>query len=186
MKHTFISIMGLLLLPLVVRAEAPAQAGTSQSPIVVQEQPASAFKGTLLKVWNKFRVLSPRVPQEVPRLVTTTAGIRGAETTSTILQPYWKDDRTGDERFIQQMEQFSTAQTLMEKGQMEAASKAFSDFMATWPESDLKANAQFALGLAYGGLAKKEQSIQAFNQFVKDYPQHPLAADAKEAMAALQ
>ena len=52
--------------------------------------------------------------------------------------------------------------------------------------SDLKPNAQFALGLSYGGLGDKADSVSTLEGFIKDNPKHPLVADAKQVIAEMK
>lgn len=71
----------------------------------------------------------------------------------SILQPYWKDDRTGDEAFIQ--------------------------FTDIWTDSDLRPNAQFAFGVIYGSSGKTFECVWILEGFILENPQHPLVADAR-------
>lgn len=175
---------------LILALLAPLQimAADSVQPTVIQqaEEKKSVFKGLLYKVWGKFKAMNPKKDNREVRSVAVTAGIRGAETTSSILQPYWKDDKTSDQQFIQQLDDFAQAQSLVENGELQQANEAFGGFIQSWPASDLRPNAQFAMGMTYGGMGQKAQSIQAFQTFVSEHPQHPLAADAKELIADMK
>jgi len=157
-----------------------------------QQQPAeklesgNVFKGFLQKVWGKFKSLSPKDPRQTRKVVVATAGVRGAETTSSILEPYWKDDQTSDEQFLQQLQAFASAQEQIDKGELASAVTSLQAFMTQWPSSSLKPNAEFALAMAYGGQGDNQKSIQVFNQFVQEYPEHPLVADAKSVIQALK
>ena len=64
--------------------------------------------------------------------------------------------------------------------------KAFSDFIDKNEKSDLKPNAQFALGISYGGLGQKQGAVKALQAFVNDNPAHPLVPDAKQVIAQLR
>lgn len=164
-----------LVLPVYTLAEEPAQ----QSNVQLEQQEGNVFKGVFYKVWSKFRALSPKHEKEPVKRVSATAGIRGAETTTSSLQPYWKGDRSGDESFMQQLDAFAHAQSLADQGRLDEAGKAFSLFADAWPNSDLRPNAQFALGVIYGSSGKKSDSIRIFESFIQENPQHPLAADAR-------
>lgn len=171
-----------LALPVYVLAEEASQ----QNNIQVEQQENNVFKGVFYKVWNKFRALSPKQDKEPVKRVTATAGIRGAETTTSSLQPYWKGDRTGDEAFMQQLDAFAHAQSLADQGQLDEAGKAFSQFADAWPDSDLRPNAQFALAVIYGSSGNTSGSIRLFESFIEDHPQHPLAADARSVIEQLK
>ena len=115
-----------------------------------------------------------------------TAGIRGTETTTSLIQPYWKGDLTEDPAYQQQLKDYSSAQQLAEKGDLKAAVTALNGFIDKYQDSDLKANAQFALGVTYGGLGDHQASIRALNGFVADNPDHPLVGDARQVIAELK
>jgi TolA-binding protein len=173
-------VVGLLLPGLVIAEQAAVE------PVQQTEQ-QGVFKGLMYKVWNRFRALSPRDDREKPdKKTVATAGIRGAETTSSILQPYWKDDRSSDPRILGQLNAFADAQALVDRGQLQQASEAFKNFIDNYPTSDLRPNAQFAIGMAYGGLGQAQQGAQAFQVFIHDNPDHPLVADARMVMEELK
>ncbi|MCW8934873.1 MAG: tetratricopeptide repeat protein [Gammaproteobacteria bacterium] len=155
------------------------------SKVVVKEEKDNAFKGLFYTVWNKFKSLSPKNEIAV-RNTSVTMGIRGAETTSTILQPYWKDDKTSDEKFMLQLEDFAKAQGMADGGDLESANKAFNDFITRYPTSDLKPNARFAEALTMGAMGENEGSIKSFKTFINEYPQHPLVRDAEQVMQELK
>lgn len=164
-----------------------AVADEATAPEVHKAEDQGVFKGLMYKVWNRFRALSPRDDKELPSgKVVATAGIRGAETTSSILQPYWKDDRTNDEQFLRQLNDFADAQALVDKGQLQQAGESFKKFIDNYPGSDLRPNAQFAVGMTYGGLGQARQSVEAFQAFIRENPQHPLVADAKLVIEELK
>ena len=176
----------LIVLSLVLPVYVWAEESSQQNNIQVEQQEDNVFKGVFYKVWNKFRALSPKLDQQPAKRVTATAGIRGAETTTSILQPYWKGDRTGDEAFMQQVDAFAHAQSLADQGQLDEAGKAFSQFADAWPDSDLRPNAQFALAVIYGSSGKTSDSIRIFESFIQENPQHPLAADARSIIDQLK
>ena len=162
----------------------PAIAESADSNAAVKAEQDNAFKGLFYTVWNKFKSLSPKNENPV-RNVTVTMGIRGSETTSTILQPYWKDDKTSDKKFMQQLEDFAKAQSLADEGDLEKANKAFNGFISNYPESDLKPNARFAEALTMAAMGKKTVSKESFKTFIDDYPKHPLVTDARLVMNEL-
>ena len=157
----------------------------SNSAVIVKSEKKSVFTGFLNRVWGKLRAISPRAASKNTRSVAT-AGVRGAETTTSIISPYWKDDNTEDPEYIKELEEFTKAQQLAESGDLTAAVSALSSFIDNYSDSDYRANAQFALGISYGGLGQNPESVNAFQNFVNDNPRHPLVGDAKQVMAELR
>ena len=156
---------------------------TSVSSIQKHEN-KSVFKGLLYKVWGRFKAISPKDDSKNKLTQRTiTAGVRGAETTSSILQPYWKDDRSNDKQFIKQLQDFAHAQSLVDEGRLADANQAFNSFVEYYPGSDLRVNARFAIGLTLGGMGQNDECVQVFEGFVKEYPEHPLTIDAKTVIA---
>ncbi|MFC1589019.1 tol-pal system YbgF family protein [Pseudomonadota bacterium] len=155
-----------------------------EANIVVQKEQKSVFKGLLYSVWGKLRSLSPRANKRTHRVVT--AGVRGAETTDSLIDPYWKGDKTDDPDYIKELTEFNNANQLAENGDLQGAVKAFSSFISDHGNSDLKANAQFAMGISYGGMGQVKSSVNTLSAFVKDNPTHPMVSDAKQVIAELQ
>lgn len=179
----FIYIVALILfMPASIFAADETQSNNS---IVVKSEQKSVFKGLLYSVWGKLRALSPSVNKNRNRAVVT-AGVRGAETTDSIITPYWMGDKTDDPDYIKELTEYSRAQQLAEDGDLTAAVKALSDFIAGYDNSDLRPNAQFALGISYGGLGQKQPGIDALQAFVNEHPNHPLVADARQVIAELE
>jgi len=159
---------------------------SSGGQIVIKSEQKSAFKGFLYKFWGKLRAISPSASANKEHRSVATAGVRGAETTTSVISPYWKDDNSEDPEYIKELEEFSKAQQLAEEGDLEGAVTALSSFINEYSNSDYRANAQFALGMSYGGLGKNAESVSAFQDFVNDNPKHPLVDDAKKVMAQLR
>ena len=157
----------------------------SKDAVIVKSENKSVFKGFLYKMWGKLRAISPRKASRNNRSVAT-AGVRGAETTTSIISPYWKDDNTEDPEYLKELDEFTKAQQLAESGDLNAAITALSSFIENHKDSDYKANAQFALGVSYGGLGKNAESVKVFQDFVNDNPRHPLVGDAKQVMVELR
>ena len=178
--------IGVLSLAILSPGQLIAAENPDQATVIQASEKKSVFKGLLYKVWGKFKAMSPKKENQKVRNITVTAGIRGSETTTSILKPYWKDDKTSDKQFIQQLEDFAQAQTLIEDGNLQQANQAFNGFIQSWPDSDLRPNAQFGLGLTYGGMGQNAQSVQAFEAFISAHPQHPLVADAREIIAEMK
>jgi TolA-binding protein len=183
MKKILSMVLLLVLLPGMALA---ADDKTDNVSVSVKSEQQSVFKGFLYSVWGKLRALSPRLSSHNSQRAVATAGIRGAETTTSLISPYWKDDRTEDPEYIRELTEFTKAQQLAENGDLQAAVTALNDFIGKYEKSDLKPNAQFALGISYGGLGQKAGAIKALQAFVSDNPEHPLVADAKQVIAQLK
>jgi TolA-binding protein len=180
MKKQILLLIALCLPGLTLAAEQADQ-GVN---MVVQEKQQSVFKGLFYQVWGKLRALSPKANKRNQRVVT--AGVRGAETTDSLISPYWKGDKTDDPDYIRELTEFNNAQQLAEKGDLQSAVKAFSAFISEHGDSDLKANAQFAMGVSYGAMGDKKSSVSTLRAFVNENASHPMAADAKQVIAQLQ
>lgn len=180
-KLIYILTLALIMPALPLAAE---QAGVNDQ-IVVNTEQKSVFKGLLYRVWGKLRALNPKMNDRNRDRVVVTAGVRGAETTDSLINPYWMNDKTDDPDYIKELIEYTKAQQLAEDGNLEAAVKALSAFVEGHSDSDLKPNAQFALGISYGGLGQKKPGIDALQAFVSDNPKHPLVADAKQVIAEL-
>lgn len=177
----------VLALALMMPALALAtEAAKSNDQVVVKSEQKSVFKGLLYRVWGKLRALNPGMNNRNRNRVAVTAGVRGAETTDSLINPYWMGDKTDDPDYIKELTEYTRAQQLAEDGNLEAAVKALSSFVEEHKASDLRPNAQFALGISYGGLGQIKPSVNALQAFVSDNPKHPLTADAKQVIAELQ
>jgi len=178
--------MKYIVLLTLVLVSVSAVAEDDKQAEAIQVEDKSVLKGLFYKVWGKFKTMSPKDDRQLAKNTRVTAGIRGAETTGTILQPYWKDDKTSDAQFMQQLEGFSKAQLMVDKGDLLSANKAFSGFIEKWPESDLKPNAEFAEAFTLGALGEAAKSREQFKVFIKSNPNHPLISDANAMIAELR
>jgi TolA-binding protein len=178
---------GLLALILCGNSVYAAETQTQDSSGIIREtQTNSVFKGTMYQLWGRLRTLSPKAGSEdANNRVVVTAGIRGAESTDTALKPYWKDDRSNDAEYLQQLQAYNTAQELIDKGQLKEAAASLGKFIDAYPGSELIPNAMFAEAMALAGMGEKSDSIKQFNKFIKDNPKHPLRADAETAIKEL-
>jgi len=176
----------ILLLAMLLPVHSIAADKASNDSVTIKTEQNGVFKGLLYKVWGKLRALSPSAPSRNHNRATATAGIRGAETTESLLDPYWMGDKTNDPDYVKELTTYASAQQLAEKGDLPAAVKALSAFIEQYDKSDLKPNAQFALGLSYGGMGQNDPGIKALQEFVDDNPKHPLVADAKQVIQELK
>ena len=183
-----ICVLLVALLPnisIIMPVNAAGADDASKGAVIVKSEKKNVFKGFLYNMWSKLRAISPRVATRNTRSVAT-AGVRGAETTTSIISPYWKDDNTDNPEYLKELTAFTKAQQLAEDGDLPAAITALSSFIEGHGDSDYKANAQFALGISYGGLGKNTESVNAFQDFINDNPKHPLVGDAKQVMSELR
>ena len=181
------SVMFLLLFSLVGAVHAVDGAQGQKKSVVVQTETKSAFKGLLYQVWGRLRALNPGLKTNKTRnRAVATMGIRGAETTTTLIEPYWKGDKTDDPEYILELTNYTQAQQYAEDGDLQKAVTALSSFLEEYDASDLKPNAQFALGISQGGMGNVVESKKTLQIFVEDNPKHPLVADAKQVIAELK
>ncbi|GMR01056.1 MAG: hypothetical protein BMS9Abin19_0407 [Gammaproteobacteria bacterium] len=154
--------------------------------VVVKTESSSTFKGLLYKVWGRLRALNPQLKTNKTRdRSVATMGIRGAETTTSIIEPYWKGDKTDDPEYITELTRYTEAQQFAEDGDLQKAVTALNAFLEEFEGSDLKPNAQFALGITQGGMGNISASKKTLQTFVNDNPKHPLVADAKQVIDEL-
>jgi len=163
-----------------------AEQASSDDLVVIKTEQTSVFKGLLYKVWGRLRALNPQVNDRNRNRTTVTAGIRGAETTDSLINPYWMDDKTDDPSYLKELTEYTKAQQLADDGDLQSAVKALTAFIETYGDSDLKPNAQFALGISYGGLGQNKPGVDALQAFINDNPKHPLVDDAKQVIAKLK
>ena len=154
--------------------------------IVVKKESSSIFKGLLYRVWGRLRALNPQLEtnKTINRSVATMS-IRGEETTSSIIEPYWKGDKTDDEEYVAELTRYTRAQQYAEDGDLKKAVTELNSFLADHENSELKPNAQFALAISQGGLGEIAASKKTFEEFVDDNPGHPLVADARQVISEL-
>lgn len=178
----------MILIPLSLLYSGLTQAETQAPPqtTIIQTETHSVFKGFFLNVWSKLRAFNPQTRYEAKSNTVYTAGIRGAEATETLIQPYWKGDLSQDEKFQQELKKFSKAQQLMDNGELDGSQKAFSSFIQQYSNSTLVPNAIFAKALCHAGLGKKKEAKASMQRFVDENPNHPLVADAQQVITQLR
>jgi TolA-binding protein len=175
-----IVLIALCTVPAVTLAVGDAP-GTKPPQVEVQKvEDGGSLKGLLDQVWARLRTYGPSISANDRREknATLVAGVRGTEATSSALNPYWKGDKTKDSVYVEEVNTYIKAQGFADTGDLKQAVSAFDSFLKSYPASNLKPNAVFALGLAYAGLGDKAKGAAFLQEFVKDYPDHPLAADA--------
>jgi TolA-binding protein len=161
---------------------APAQ----KVATIVESESHNVFTGLFQSVWARLKSLSPSSQESASVEVVYTAGIRGAESTDTLLKPYWKDDLTEDEAFQGELQKFNLAQMKMDRGELDAAVKSFDSFLDEFAQSDLRPNALFGKSISLAGLGQNKQSLVTMRQFLEENPNHPLNDDAKLVIEELE
>lgn len=187
MNRLVIAAFGLVL-PLSALAAGGETKSATQPAVVVQKvEPDSALRKLLDQIWARLRAMGPhQVTGSAASGSAQVAGVRGAESTTSQLDPYWKGDRSADPAYRRELEAYSQAQTLIDKGDPAGAAKSFEEFVAAYPASTLKINAQFALGASYAAAGQKEKSLATLDAFLRDYPAHPLGSDARQLSETLR
>ena len=155
------------------------------SATIVETGSHNVFTGFFRSVWARLKSLNPSAKESANSEVVYTAGIRGAESTDTLLKPYWKDDLTRDTKFQAELQKYSLAQQKMDRGELESAVESFDSFLNEFAHSDLRPNALFAKGLSLAGLGQTQQSLATMQQFVDENPNHPLHDDAERVIEEL-
>ena len=178
-RNKLINILSMILLAVMI--SGPLQGQT----VIKQKETHSVFKGIFYSVWSRLRSLQPHQRQQARSNTVYTAGIRGAESTETLLQPYWKGDLTQDEAFQAELKQFGNAQQLMDKGDLKASTDAFGGFIKQYGNSNLLPNALFSKGICDAALGNKDEAVKNISQFIESNPNHPLVADAKQVLSEL-
>lgn len=156
-----------------------------ESTAFVENESHSIFTGLFRSVWAHLKSLNPKDGESASGEVLYTAGIRGAESTDTLLQPYWKGDLTRDEAFQAELQQYSLAQLKMDRGELESAIEQFDGFLEQYTDSSLRPNALMGKGLSLAGIGNKDQSVATLRLFVTENPNHPLADDAEKVIDSL-
>ncbi|MEE8388492.1 MAG: outer membrane protein assembly factor BamD [Acidiferrobacterales bacterium] len=184
MKIIWVALL-VVIMPL-AQTVAAEKSGGEESGVVIQKvKSTGSFEDVLREMWGRLRSMVPKMASDSHVRRTQIAGVRGAESTGTLLKPYWKGDRTQDLDYLKELAVYHEVQQQADSGDFSAAVNGFNRFIKVYPQSRLRANAQFGLGLAYVGVGARQKSIIALNQFIKAYPKHPLSADALEMLLVL-
>lgn len=178
-KQSLLSLFSAILLTVLITAPVQAQV------VIKQKETHSIFKGIFFSVWSRLRNLQPHQRQQAKSNTVYTAGIRGAESTDTLLQPYWKGDLSEDIAFQAELKQFGLAQQLMDKGELQASTEAFESFIKQYGSSNLMPNALFSKGICDAALGKTDEAVINIKKFIETNPGHPLVTDAKQILSEL-
>jgi hypothetical protein len=162
----------------------PSQA--QDSATIVETRTHSVFKGFFQSVWARLKSLNPTTKESANSEVVYTAGIRGAESTDTLLKPYWKGDLTQDEEFQAELQKFNLAQLKLDRGELESAVASYDSFLDEYAQSDLRPNALFGKSISLAGLGNTQESLATMQLFVDENPNHPLNGDANQVIEELK
>ena len=180
-----LKVVGLISAMLVVipvwSASTDSSAENSSTSLIKSD--SNSLKSFFISLWGKLKSVSPKYGRQAtgPTIVTT-AGIRGAESVDTLLNPYWKDDLSDDPEYKSEVGLFNKGTDLASGGDIENAIIAFEGFLDNYHTSDLAPNAKFALGIAYSEFGEQGQAVRILNNFVEKYQSHVLLADAKQLL----
>ena len=167
-----------------ITANAPVLALNETT--ITESSSHSVFTGLFKSVWAHLKSLNPTQWQSAKSTQTYVAGIRGAESTDTLLKPYWKADLTQDKDFQAELVKFSQAQHEMDRGDLQGAVELFDGFLIEYENSNMRPNALFGKSVSLASIGQSKQSMAVMRQFINENPNHPLVADAKQVIAALK
>lgn len=176
----------LILMPCVFALTIAPQAYARNTTTLVESDSHNVFTGLFRSVWAHFKSFNPSQKESAKSERVYNAGIRGAESTDTLLQPYWKGDLSRDRQFQAELQNFNLAQNRLNRGELEAAASLFNAFLQQFEHSDLRPNALFGKSMSLAGIGKTEQSLATIRQFIEENPRHPLVRDARLIIDELQ
>ncbi len=170
-----------------IHAQTDTNASTTNNVEMQMVEEEIAAKRLFSRMWSKLRGYVRRSEQSTSiGSRSLIAGVRGAESTTSGLQPYWKGDRIEDPDYIKEVDTFLDAMELADAGRFEQATGTLNAFSDSYPASSLDPNVKFALGLAYGQLGNNAEAVATLELFATRYPEHPLVSDANELIQVLQ
>ena len=172
-----------LLIPTVLAADPATRAAPRVEVQKAEER--SGLQSLLDEMWSRLRQYGPKLSVKETEKTTVVAGVRGAESTTSTLTPYWKGDKTKDPAYVAEVNAFNGAQTLAERADHPAASAAFEKFLKDFPHSTFKPNAEFGLALAVSGTDRVKGLVQ-LKAFAEKNRAHPFAADAQRVISQLE
>ncbi len=110
---------------------------------------------------------------ELERRPAAAAGpaVPGAEITTS-------SAAAGAASSAQEQQAYEAAFNLMKQGHYDRATKGFHDFIAKYPQSALRDNAQYWLGEAYYVVRDFRKALTEFTRLMDEHPKSPKAPDA--------
>jgi len=178
MKHAFLLVTALLIPTTMAADKAPRVE-------ILKAEERSGLQSLLDEMWSRLRQYGPKLSVKETEKTTVVAGVRGAESTTSTLTPYWKGDKTKDPAYVAEVNAFNGAQTLAERADYPAASAAFEQFLKDHPDSTFKPNAEFGLALAISGTDRVKGLVQ-LKAFAEKNRAHLFAADAQRVISQLE
>ena len=175
----------LIIMQCVIALGFTPMLGAQGSSGFVETSSDSVLTGFFRSVWANLKSFNPSQQESAKSEVVYTAGIRGAEATDTLLQPYWKNDLSRDQQFQTELQKFSQAQSKMDRGELEAAVLAFDEFLREYEHSALCPNALFGKSISLAAIGQAEQSLITIRKFIAENPRHPLVGDARKIIQEL-
>ncbi len=174
--HKSLAVILLVAAPMAFAADPPPNQG----------EETRGFSSVLI---DALRGLSGILPQpnaaeDAKARQVATMGIRGAESTGTLIEPYWKGDDATD-GFAAQAAELTEVLRLLQAKQFAEAHASARQFLTSHPQSDLLPAARFSLGLALAGEQRLSEARSELQGVANDYPKHPLAEKALRVAAAL-
>lgn len=151
----------------------------------VETSSHSALTGLFRSVWANLKSINPSQKESARSEAVYNAGMRGAESTDTLFQLYWKNDLSRDQQFQAELLKFSLAQTKMDRGELEAAVETFNEFLQEFRESALRPNALIGKSISLAAIGQTEQSLITVRKFIEENPRHPLVGDARKIIEEL-
>lgn len=96
--------------------------------------------------WEQLRAkIELMTPQKKITATTAAGGVRGAPATTEDV--YWKNEATGQNVPVEELEEFKKAMKLAESADKAQAQAAFSEFIKKYPASSLRKDADQALAM---------------------------------------
>lgn len=175
-----------IIVPCLIALTLTSPVNAQDTTTLVEANSHNALTGLFRSVWAHFKSFNPSQQESANSETVYNAGIRGAEATDSLLQPYWKGDLSRDQQFQAELQDFNLAQTKLDQGNLDAAVGLFDDFLQKFGQSALRPNALFGKSISLAGIGKTEQSLTTIRQFIEENPRHPLVKDAKLVIDELQ
>jgi len=134
----------------------------------------SGIRELISRMWSRLRMLSPKRNKAIQD--SAVAGVKGAEKGSEELKPYWAGEEQSSDNLG--IEQYISAESLMEEGKYSEAIIAFDSFRETFKGSKYEGNAIFSTSLCYLQIEQEEAAAKALDSFISSFPDHELTGDA--------
>jgi len=121
---------------------------------------------------TRQRELIADIDRRVQELERRRGGAAPMETTASGSVPAVAASTT------QEQQDYDAAFGLLKQGFYDRAAKGLRDFIAKYPQSNLRDNAQYWLGESFYVVRNYRQATEEFSKVVKDHPKSPKVPDA--------